>query len=643
MSFFEDFAEGLKDVGTSATRIITDTAIDIGDVATGFQFSDDMAKAKQQMSDVGLLSAADTIEKNHYPFLKTMERQSREKVEKVNRLFSQGKEEEANIQMQINTLADMCADVALLSAESLEAQKLLEDAKRIPNWKKWATILDIPPASLAEVDAVSAMTAKWERVGNGLVTSNLVVGVSDGAAALVAIGALSKSRKLTKLAKIGQTSAKSGLKAGTNVAKVMAKASKFMKIGKLAGRASGALAVVTVGLDIGMSVAELEIKKSSLEETLKNLDEGIAEAQESLNDLKAENRGIQSHIGSLLNSVAPPQSRQGWNKWVEETREQLRSVTEKLISVTGIIALAEQKAIQTRGLSTDLRVQYVAAIDPAISEEEAAEIITSIDRRTGVADPDAKSNEHLSKICELAWRVDGPEGSSISSAEGLDMMTLTYSFGALDKQPHWTFFATAPWTRTLQFRWAYGASHNPKDLTGKLIAFSDGPSGREFTSFFSATPNPVNDPVKGTTTLQIHKGQVFGFTISANPSVFENAIAELCATYRREPVENDWHTGVIDVQDEMGTVLKWTNQAGVSWDLLPHLKAGLLLKTAGSPYQDAHPGSNEFVIIRDGDAVSGFEFMGETYVIDPSSRKSNPSTARSTGLNIGSIEIEFSD
>ena len=63
MSFFEDFIEGVKDVGTSSVRIITDTAIDIGNVATGFQFNDEMESAKKEMSDVGILNHKDAIEK----------------------------------------------------------------------------------------------------------------------------------------------------------------------------------------------------------------------------------------------------------------------------------------------------------------------------------------------------------------------------------------------------------------------------------------------------------------------------------------------------------------------------------------------------------------------------------------------------
>ena len=68
-----DIASVTKDVGTSATRIVTDTAIDIANVSTGFQFNDEMEAAKQTMSDAGVLSAADAIKKNHYPFLERME------------------------------------------------------------------------------------------------------------------------------------------------------------------------------------------------------------------------------------------------------------------------------------------------------------------------------------------------------------------------------------------------------------------------------------------------------------------------------------------------------------------------------------------------------------------------------------------
>ncbi len=52
MSFWDDFAEGMKDVATSTTRIVTDTAIDLGNVATGFQFNDEMEAAKKEMSEM---------------------------------------------------------------------------------------------------------------------------------------------------------------------------------------------------------------------------------------------------------------------------------------------------------------------------------------------------------------------------------------------------------------------------------------------------------------------------------------------------------------------------------------------------------------------------------------------------------------
>ncbi|NJL26175.1 MAG: hypothetical protein HC902_14145 [Calothrix sp. SM1_5_4] len=47
MGFFDDFLTTVKDIGTSAVRVVTDTAIDLTDVATGLQFSEEMDAAKK--------------------------------------------------------------------------------------------------------------------------------------------------------------------------------------------------------------------------------------------------------------------------------------------------------------------------------------------------------------------------------------------------------------------------------------------------------------------------------------------------------------------------------------------------------------------------------------------------------------------
>ena len=231
----------------------------------------------------------------------------------------------------MTTLSDMCLDVSLLSQESLEARELLAEAKKIPNWEKWVTVLDIPAISLDEIDKAGVrLPEKWEAVGRSIQTSGLVVGAADGIAVLVALAAAPKEPSWRSSGRVG-TSA--GLKTSAKASQVLVKSSKFIKVGKMAGRASGVLAVVTVGIDIGLSVVELEAKKSALEKTFSELNSGIAEAQKDLADLKRENEGISGSIQSLLRSVSPPQTQGSWQSWVEATWASLRLGIVRLLSV----------------------------------------------------------------------------------------------------------------------------------------------------------------------------------------------------------------------------------------------------------------------------------------------------------------------
>jgi len=66
-----------------------------------------------------------------------------------------------------------------------------------------------------------------------------------------------------------------------------------------------------------------------------------------------------------------------------------------------------------------------------------------------------------------------------------------------------------------------------------------------------------------------------------------------------------------------------------------------LLKTAGSPYQDAYEGSNEFTLLKENDRVTGFRFIGEVYALDPSSQAPVPA-ASGQGITLGSLSLEFS-
>lgn len=612
MGFWDDFALGLKDVGTTATRIVTDTAVDIGDVVTGFQFSDKMNDAKRKMSDAGVLSAADAIQKNHYPEIKRMESTAQSHVSRIEALFREGQAEQALLERDMQTLADMCADVALLSVESLEAEKLLSQAQSIPNWERWSAILDLGPDALKVVTTVGAASRRWETIGRDLATTGMVVSAGSGLAALVALGALSKSRSLGSAASLARVGAHSGAKASAKVGEALAKSAKFLKIGKIAGRASGALAVITVGLDIGLSVAELEAKKSQLEDQLRQLAADLNEAETDLAGLRAEREGVAARIRSLLQSVKPPPSLGGWSAWVDATRDALRDATRRLVSVSGIVASAEKRAEQTRGEPFERRARHVAAVDPDISIDEAGEIIARVDQAAGLADP-RTLDPRIDRIAALVWRAEGPSPNELEPSPTHDMLSFTYGPTAGDEAERWTILATAPWSRAFRLAWRYGAAHTPAATPARLLAFADGPQGRGYVALVDGAPPPLTSPASGEATLTVHAGQAFGFVLSVGEAGSSEGLRAICGTYSRKPVENDWHVGVIAPKDDEGVVLQWTNRAGVSWDLLPHLASDQLLKTPGSPYQDAYPGSNAFAIRRTEGRVDGFEFIGELY------------------------------
>jgi hypothetical protein len=173
-SVSKDISSVATDVGTSATRIVTDTAIDTANVITGFQFEKDMENAKKTMSNAGVLSAADAIEKNHYGFLKDMEREARTKYEEIQRLYTAGQQVELQRNLQLNELNEMLMDVDLLAQMTLEAKQLLEKASQVPDWQKWAAMLDITLPSVQQIDSY---VSKWDQVG--LTMSRVSLGTNE--------------------------------------------------------------------------------------------------------------------------------------------------------------------------------------------------------------------------------------------------------------------------------------------------------------------------------------------------------------------------------------------------------------------------------------------------------------------------------
>ena len=64
---------------------------------------------------------------------------------------------------------------------------------------------------------------------------------------------------------------------------------------------------------------------------------------------------------------------------------------------------------------------------------------------------------------------------------------------------------------------------------------------------------------------------IFLLTTIANmmvPASIQNP-EQLLGSYQRLPIENPWHEGRITFREQSPFTLRWTNQAGVSWDLFP--------------------------------------------------------------------------
>jgi hypothetical protein len=85
--------------------------------------------------------------------------------------------------------------------------------------------------------------------------------------------------------------------------------------------------------------------------------------------------------------------------------------------------------------------------------------------------------------------------------------------------------------------------------------------------------------------------------------------------YQREPVDNEWHLGTIQLTPEM----EWLNSAGVRWRLYDDLANGQVLTGPDCPYYGTWGGNRFFVVWQrnafgdETDRLNGFSFNGEFY------------------------------
>jgi len=103
------------------------------------------------------------------------------------------------------------------------------------------------------------------------------------------------------------------------------------------------------------------------------------------------------------------------------------------------------------------------------------------------------------------------------------------------------------------------------------------------------------------------------------------SVESLYGAYRHQPVQNDWHRGAIQLDSEADPdgkpILRWTNQAGVSWRLFPDWENGVLRTGPENPYYESNPTNGRvfrLILRRNAEGeylpeVAGFQFQAEFY------------------------------
>lgn len=391
MSFWDDFATGftntIEDIGTSATRIVTDTAIDLGNVVTGFQFQDKMDEAKKTLSDAGVSSASDVIEKRYYDFLPAMRTQVQNEHDELVRLYPLAQQAERTRNDANKKLGKMLDDIKLLAQISLAAENTLAGVQQLPYWNDWAKLSNVP---LDALNNLKTSCEQWDVVCQKISISQTAVNVGDGVAATASmiLSRISQASSVVKASELSEAavltgdaakSAEAGIKAGSEVVEVAGTVGRLAKIGEIAGKASAVLAVASIGLDIGLSVSQLEDQKKTLQQNIDDLNVGIAEANKDITDMQTETTQINERIHELLVSVTPPVDQNNWDNWVKQENDKLSADLSKLTSSAGIYQQALKMAEATRKDDADERIEEIQNVDSSITVEMAKKIIAQVD------------------------------------------------------------------------------------------------------------------------------------------------------------------------------------------------------------------------------------------------------------------------
>lgn len=354
MSFFDDFVTVVKDIGTSATRIVTDTAIDLANVATGLQFDEEMEKAKQSMKDAGIYSASDAIERGQYGFLKDMEVLAQSKYQSLTEIYRTGDQLVTDVNSRTARLFILTDQLDVLAREWDDYEAVYAKLNSHPEWIKYPNAIEI---KLIPLNEINNYKTKWQEAGKWIASTSLATNAATLVSSLTGLAAAARAAQLLKLSRLGQVA-------------------RFTKLANVAGKASLVLTVASIGLDIGLTVAQLEDKKNRLESYLRDVDAELARANREIADLKDKLVKANALIAKVI-ETAGLKNEADWEGWFDSELTRVRESKKKLITITGSIERAQKLVEVNRDCSKDRLVQMILASEPQL-EGMASNIVDRV-------------------------------------------------------------------------------------------------------------------------------------------------------------------------------------------------------------------------------------------------------------------------
>lgn len=322
-----------KDLYTGSARIVTDTAIDLGDLVTGFQFHKDMEKAKTTMDKAGVKSMKASIEDNHYGDIKKRAKKLERNKSSIGDLQKQATCALSEANQRVDLLNKMIPEVKVIVGLEKEIKDKLGS---IDHYKLTYTMNDINKGEIQ------------------LQNSSQFI----------------KTRKALTYTQIS-TSAISGI---TGTVSFLTKSGT--SISKIAGRASLVLAVVSVGIDIGMAVAELDEKRSQLIRANNDANSIIKDLKSEKQKIEKDKNDINHKIKKILD--ASNQTETTFFSWSQSKIEELKDVLGKINRELKQIVINAITPLILSGVELPTIFEVAKTIDNSITLDACKNIIQEI-------------------------------------------------------------------------------------------------------------------------------------------------------------------------------------------------------------------------------------------------------------------------